>query len=553
MNRSIWKFVYWIIIGLALCGLASQLYPVLVDYFNAEIKAIPYSASIDYGEGPLLDQTLRMSKFENIYRDSISTPPYTVSNYPPIFILVQVPLAWIFGPAFWYGRLISLLGVLITALFICLTLRALTRDWIGAAAGGVLLLTIPYVQHWSLFDRIDNLALVLSWAALFVSVRYLGQASPVGNGSMSSAPRKGLDRTKQILGYRPFWLASILFVCSIYTRQTYALAAPFAAFVWLILGTRGRWLDRILQAVLLGAAVAGLTLVLFLILNLATAGGFYLNIIVANVNSFYWDTVWNYVHQIQDKLWPLMALAGLFLACEAIVGIIRLVVWLVRRARKAPRPVPAIQTQLPKLSAWALVLPYLLAAGAGSITIGKDGSNVNYLLEFSAALSLAGGAALAWAWQWKRWYVRLPIQIAVICFLAFQMTIILPWNRKDYVTYMVDRMAHLDDINQVAKIVQETPGIVLADEYMGLIPLAGKQLYFQPFEFKQFSDAKVWDQTNFMAEIMNHKFDVILWYQPRSWMDSIKARWTPAQQDMINIYYTIDEKIGDVFVMRPKK
>jgi hypothetical protein len=248
-----------------------------------------------------------------------------------------------------------------------------------------------------------------------------------------------------------------------------------------------------------------------------------------------------------------MALAGLFLACEAIVGIIRLVVWLVRRARKAPRPVPAIQTRLPKLSAWALVLPYLLAAAAGSITIGKDGSNVNYLLEFSAALSLAGGAALAWAWQWKRWYVRLPIQIAVICFLAFQMTIILPWNRKDYVTYMVDRMAHLDDINQVAKIVQETPGIVLADEYMGLIPLAGKQLYFQPFEFKQFSDAKVWDQTNFMAEIMNHKFDVILWYQPRSWMDSIKARWTPAQQDMINIYYTIDEKIGDVFVMRPKK
>ena len=66
MNRSIWKFVYWIIISLALCGLASQLYPVLVDYFNAEIKAIPYSASIDYGEGPLLDQTLRMSKFENI-------------------------------------------------------------------------------------------------------------------------------------------------------------------------------------------------------------------------------------------------------------------------------------------------------------------------------------------------------------------------------------------------------------------------------------------------------------------------------------------------------
>ena len=35
---------------------------------------------LDYGEGPMLDQTLRLAQFENIYRNSFASPPYTVSN-----------------------------------------------------------------------------------------------------------------------------------------------------------------------------------------------------------------------------------------------------------------------------------------------------------------------------------------------------------------------------------------------------------------------------------------------------------------------------------------
>ncbi len=60
------------------------------------IAHISFPYPLDFGEGVLLDQSLRLSKGENIY--TLAMPPYTISNYPPVFPLIQVPFAWIFGP-----------------------------------------------------------------------------------------------------------------------------------------------------------------------------------------------------------------------------------------------------------------------------------------------------------------------------------------------------------------------------------------------------------------------------------------------------------------------
>jgi hypothetical protein len=545
MKNNITKIIYWGFLSLALLGLAICIFPALRDFFIYGFKAIAYPYSIDYGEGPLLDQTMRLARFHNIYSNSLNTPPYTISNYPPLYLLLQVPFAWVFGPAFWYGRLINLLSVLLTALFIFLTLRALTRDWIASLVAGLLLVAFPYIQHWSKFNRIDELALVLSWAGLFVIVSRLGRFSPLlldkdqSNPSLLSLAKKGF-------AYRPFWLASLLLVASIFTRQTYALAAPFAAFFWLIFGARGSWKNRFLQAGLLAVAVGGLTLVLFLLLVLATAGGFYLNIVVANVNAFSWGTVWHYINEITDKLWPLGGLGLLTLLAEGIQALVQVI-----RRRSQPRSSQPAAPQ-GKRTLWALLLPYLLAASAGSLTIGKDGSNVNYLLEFSAALCLSAGAAIAWTGQWRRWYVRLPIQFLLVGLLAYQSFVLSEWNRNDSVAYIKGSEAGQSAVAQVKDIIQNTPGLVLADEYMGLIPLAGKQLYFQPFEFKQMSDAKVWDQTPFLAEIAAHKFDRIVWYQPSGW-PAIKARYTPEQIEAIESNYTIERQFGDIQVMVPNK
>ncbi|MGH3145956.1 MAG: hypothetical protein ACRDTR_09170, partial [Rubrobacter sp.] len=67
--------------------------------------AFPYP--LNYGEGPLLEQAVKLAGFQNIYEADLTAPPYVISNYPPLFSLVQAPFVWSFGPAFWYGRAIS--------------------------------------------------------------------------------------------------------------------------------------------------------------------------------------------------------------------------------------------------------------------------------------------------------------------------------------------------------------------------------------------------------------------------------------------------------------
>ena len=156
----------WIIFILALLLLLARLSISLFEYARLAGAALVFPFPLDYGEGPMLDQTLRLAQFENIYRNSFDSPPYTVSNYPPLFQLIQVPLAWIVGPAFWYGRLISILSAVSAAGLIALILHTLTRDRIAAATGGLTLLAFPYLLQGSVLNRVDALALALSLCGL---------------------------------------------------------------------------------------------------------------------------------------------------------------------------------------------------------------------------------------------------------------------------------------------------------------------------------------------------------------------------------------------------
>ncbi len=199
------------------------------------------------------------------------------------------------------------------------------------------------------------------------------------------------------------------------------------------------------------------------------------------------------------------------------------------------------------------MIPYAILATAGSITIGKDGSNVNYLLEFSAALALTSGAVLAWAWQWQRWWVRLLIQIPIIGLLAYQANSLPDWAYQQFGQGTEDRVTNeAYAIETVQNVIRQTKGIVIADEFMGEIPLAGKSLYFQPFEFKQMEQANIWDQSAFLQDIAAKKFDLIVWYVPPFW-DAIGGRYTPQQKAAILLNYKMTQQLGNIYIYRPYK
>ena len=464
--------------------LAEGLGAILFLRHGWDALAFPYP--LNYGEGPLLDQSVRLAQLQDIYRTDLSTAPYVVANYPPLFMLAQVPFVWLFGPALWYGRMISLLSVVAVALFVGLTLHALTRDRIAAIAGGLIFPAIPYVVRWSSLSRVDSLGLALSWAGLFVVARW-----PERRWSVFSS--------------------ALLLVAAVYTRQTYMLAAPLAAFVWLVAqGQRRRALET-------AAIAGGASLLLFAALNISTGSGFFLNTVTANLNDFRWERV------------SLNAL-GALVACPLLL--LGSLAYLLLTPRKGNR-------------AWWLIAPYLIASVPLAMLVGKVGSDVNYLLELSAALGLATGAFIAWQRRRPR------LRIALIALLALQMLALAQSSRvpTGLQNYVIEQRA---EVAQLSRMVASADGPVLTDDYMGLLPERGKRIYFQPFEMTQLARDDDWNQRPFVEDIAREKFPLIMIWSPPFAREIKRDRWTPQMLKEIDAHYQRTDCIADMVIYRPK-
>ena len=79
-----------VVYGVVLLFLASQLLWALWNYADVAVAAINFPFPLDYGEGPILDQVMRLLHGENIYRPDLAQAPWVMSNYPPLFHLLQL-------------------------------------------------------------------------------------------------------------------------------------------------------------------------------------------------------------------------------------------------------------------------------------------------------------------------------------------------------------------------------------------------------------------------------------------------------------------------------
>lgn len=469
--------IYLFLLGL---GLLSFL------WYSGSVIRFPYP--VDYGEGPLLDQARRLADFQNIYQTDLSRPPYTITNYPPLYVLLQVPFVWLFGPAYWYGRLISWGSMLLASAALTLLLYRFSRDRLAALSGGLLLLTIPYASVWAPLARIDALALGLSLTGLAVLVGWPERrwSLPVG---------------------------ALLLTAAVYSRQSYGLAAPLAAFVWL-LSRPPRY-----RAFILAGLMATVGLGLFAWLNYTTAGGFFFNIITANINEFQPDLLNDYLEDVSLRL-PGLLLLGAFFGLAG--GWFR-------------RP------------GWWLVTPYLIGAALSALTIGKIGSNVNYLIELSAALSLVAGLMIAWLHQ------RSLLYTGLILLLSLQIFLLLPGSINHL--FIESKISQTAEQMRLETIVAQANGPVLADEDMGLLPLLGRPIYLQPFEVTQLASAGVWEQQPLLEAIARREFPVILILRIGG-QDLAEERWTPQMLAAIEQNYHPAERVGDEFsyvqVYRPQ-
>lgn len=466
-------------------------------FYSALVVSFPYT--IDYGEGVVLDRAMAIVDGHPIYRRDLADPPYIVTNYTPLYILCLVPIVKLGGPSVGLvgGRLLSLACSVLSALMLGLIVKDHTGDRIAAWGSALTFLAMPFTVQWSALLRVDMLALMLSVAGLYVVSRW----------------------------HQSVWAiicTGLLFTAAVFTRQSSGLAAPLAAFVWI-------WhRSGIRRALVLATATGTFGLGALMLADALTNGGFTYHVIVANVNEFRWDTVWAVTAR---------------LACEVPILLLLAVAWIPLARAKAPMA--------------PLVLPYLLGACLAAGTIGKVGSNVNYLLELCAALGLA--ASIGYARDSP--LARTVSHIRVNCGLrrisagtllpvamVMQTAVLFGLCAQFSATHLRWRSDLVEELTKLNRIVAESPDPVLADQHMGLLTLQGRSLYLQPFGPNQLALAGRWDQQPFLEAISEGRFSLIL----------IEAsvhretRWTNEMLNAIEATYVETGRLAGSVLYRPR-
>ena len=263
---------------------------VFVGYFGIYllyawgVMSFPYD--YDQGEGFEVNDAVLFSQGQWPYRDNAAYPFYA-SNYPPLFHLMMIPLFPLVGKTLLAGRLISFAATLVIGATVGIVIWRKTRLAGVAALCGLMVFASNYIYHIGPLSRL-HLIMVMFELLAIVSI------------AESDAARHG--RRNLVIGL-------ILLTAAGWTKQM-ALATVVAAFLYLLIRNPRR-------ALISGAIFCAVNAGLFLAVNAATRGQWYVNIIQANVNAYDFAQAWFLYQQWFRLHWVIILLAAAFVVYEA--------------------------------------------------------------------------------------------------------------------------------------------------------------------------------------------------------------------------------------------
>ncbi len=327
------RAVHRVLMGLALALLLGHL----AIYVHYAIGLMRFPFDYDQGEGFELVDTMLFSEGEWPYRNN-EVYPFYASNYPPLFHVLLVPFAWLFGPEYWYGRLVGFAGTLITATAIGAIVHREERQRAVAILAGLAFLASNYVYHIGPLFRQHMTMVMFETLAVMVL-----------------APTPALTDVRQ--RRRRMALGMLLLLAAGYTKQ-HAIATCLAVFVFLFLRNPRRCL-------IWGVAFAAVGGGLFLWINWATDGQWWTNVIAANVNDYYPAQYVGLLRQWLRLHGALILLAALFALYELYFA---------------------------RLSLYTL---WWVMAGLSTVLSGKWGAGDSYFTTTIAATCVLAGLAAA--------------------------------------------------------------------------------------------------------------------------------------------------------------
>ena len=264
---------------------------VFVGYFSIYllyargVMRFPYD--YDQGEGFEVNDAVLFSQGQWPYRNN-EVYPFYASNYPPLFHLMMIPLFPLAGKTLVAGRLVSLGATLVIGATVAAVVWRKTRLIGVAALCGLMVFASNYIYHIGPLARLHMTMVMFE----LLAIAFIAQADDVRHGT------------------RNLILGLVFLTAAGWTKQM-AIATVVAAFLYLLVRKPKR---AIVSGVVFGAVNAGL----FLLINVATQGQWYLNIIAANVNAYDWSQT-AFLYQQWFRLhWVVILLAAAFVVYEAI-------------------------------------------------------------------------------------------------------------------------------------------------------------------------------------------------------------------------------------------
>ncbi len=262
---------------------------VFVGYFGIYllyargVMSFPYD--YDQGEGFEVNDAVLFSQGQWPYRDN-AVYPFYASNYPPLFHLMMIPLFPLVGKTLLAGRLISFTATLVIGATVGAVVWRKTRLAGVAALCGLMVFASNYIYHIGPLSRLHLIMVMFELLAIV----FIAQADQARHGT------------------RNLVIGLVMLTAAGWTKQM-ALATVLAAFLYLLIRNPRR-------ALISGAIFCAVNAGLFLAVNIATRGQWYVNIIQANVNAYDFAQAWFLYQQWFRLHWVIILLAAAFVAYE---------------------------------------------------------------------------------------------------------------------------------------------------------------------------------------------------------------------------------------------
>lgn len=521
----------WYIVGLSLLAVFS-----VAGFFYWVAIHVVYPYELDYGEGIVLWQAQHVTNLATAYAP-LTRYPYVVFHYPPLYHVVSLAVSKLTGDLLLAGRLVSSFA----CIGICLTLawlvycaappRASRLAAIGPAVFTVAVAAGLDVMRWTPLMRVDMLGLWFTFAGLAVFV---------------------LARTTT-----QRYAAFVLFVAAMYTRQTLIAGAVTCLLIAAILNVR--------QAVSMLVFTAALGGAVLIVLSSATHGEVIKHLFLYNRNHFSIRQAVAFLNINLRTMVPLLALAG----AAAVSPISDVATAFSYRNPSMLRARLSASTY--RLVLFAFTVHFMLS-GLVSLTAGKAGANVNYLLEWNLSICMLAGLFIA-RLLWSRQASRLSFAVRV----AFLLPILIlaqqsssearslahiasashlnpssPETEQSVAYNLLDADADPGLLGRQARsseallhILRNSPEPVMSED-MTLLYKAGKQVPFEPAIVTELAATGVWSEMPLINLIRNRTFSVMV-------IRDLRYRYSPAVAGAIRENYQPDGQYGIFTVYVPSR